>query len=141
MYEIAEILNTPESPAHEAIPLVFITGTRNSPELVAHLVVPPGDTDVESLGPKDYQVKNVILGRPTRDASRLMVTMGVKELMKNMGEDEMEIQALQRHVKILKGYLAEVVDPLDPKRPEETLNTFLREGGAVHLDPFLRAYQ
>lgn len=50
--------------------------------------------DVESLGPKDYELKNVMLGKPTWDASRLMVTMGIKEIMKNMGEDEMEIQTL-----------------------------------------------
>ncbi len=82
-----------------------------------------------------------MLGKPTWDASQLMVTMGIKEIMKNMGEDEMEIQALQRKVEILKGYLAKVVGPLDPKHPEETLNTILREGGAVHMDPFLRACQ
>lgn len=35
IYEIAEILNTPESPAREAIPLAFIIGTRNSIKLVA----------------------------------------------------------------------------------------------------------
>ena len=67
--------------------------------------------------------------------------MGIKEIMKKMGEDEVEIQALRRQVEILKGYLAEVVGPLDPESPEETLNTVLREGGAVHLDPFLRACQ
>ena len=91
IYEITEILETLESPACEAIPLTFITTARNSPKLVVLVVVPPGDTDVESLDPKDYEVKNVFLGRPTRDASRLMVTMGIKELMKDMGEDEIEI--------------------------------------------------
>lgn len=70
-----------------------------------------------------------------------MVTMGIKEIMKNMGEDEIEIQALRRQVEILKGYLPKVLGPLDPERPEETLNTILREGGAVHMDPFLRACQ
>lgn len=35
----------------------------------------------------------------------------------------------------------EVVGPLDPEHLEETLNTVLREGGAVHLDPFFRACQ
>ena len=68
-----------------------------------------------------------------------MVTLGIKEIMKNIGEDEMEIQELWRHVEILKGYLAKVVGPLDPERPEDTLNTILREGAAVDLDPFLRA--
>ena len=53
----------------------------------------------------------------------------------------MEIQALRRQVEIVKGYLAEVIGPLDPEHPKETLNTILREEGAIHMDPFLRACQ
>lgn len=37
--------------------------------------------------------------------------------------------------------MAEQVGPLDIERLEETLNTILREGGKVHMDPFLRACQ
>ena len=69
-----------------------------------------------------------MLGKPTRDTARQMITMGVKEVLKHMEQDEIEIQ---RKVEILKGYLAEVVGPLDPERPEETLNTILREGEGV----------
>ena len=31
--------------------------------------------------------------------------------------------------------------PLDPEHPKKTLNTILREGGHVQLDPFLKAFQ
>lgn len=87
-------MNTPEYQEHEAIPLEFVIGTQNSLECFAQVVVPHGDTDVESLGPKDYELNFFFLGKSTWDASRLMVTVGIKEIMKNMGEDEMEIQEL-----------------------------------------------
>ena len=70
-----------------------------------------------------------------------MMTMGVKEVLKYMEQEEAKIQELQRKVEILKGYLAKVVCPLDPKHPKKTLNTILREGGGVQLDPFLKACQ
>ena len=69
IYEIVEIFNTPETPTREATPLAFVTSTWNSPKLFAQVVVPLGDTKIESLGPKDYELKNVFLGKPTRDAS------------------------------------------------------------------------
>ena len=48
-----------------------------------------------------------------------------------------------RKNEILKGYLAEVVGPLDPEHPKETLNGTLerRDVGGVQLDPFLNACQ
>ena len=67
--------------------------------------------------------------------------MGVKEVIKNIEQDEAKLQTLQRQVEILKGYLVEVVGPLDLKHPKETLNTILREGGGVQFDPFLNACQ
>ena len=44
---------------------------------------------------------------------------------------------------ILKGYLAEVLGPLDPEHPEETLNAALdkRDGGGICFDLFLNACQ
>ena len=70
-----------------------------------------------------------------------MMTMGVKEVLKHMERDEIEIQTLRRQVEILKGYLFEVVGPLDPECPEETLNAILKERESSRLNPFLRACQ
>ena len=70
-----------------------------------------------------------------------MMIMGVKEVLNHMEQDEIEIRTLRRQVEILKGYLAKVVGPLDPERPEQTLNTILREGEGVRLNPFLKACQ
>ena len=50
---------------------------------------------------------------------------------------------LHRKNEILKGYLAKVFYPLDPEHLKGTLNFALkrRDGGGVHLYPFLKAYQ
>ena len=69
------------------------------------------------------------------------MTTGVKDILKNMEQDEIEIRTLQRQVEILKGYLAKKIGPLDLEFPEETLNTILREGEGARLNPFLRACQ
>ena len=58
-----------------------------------------------------------------------------------MKQDEAEIRTLRRQVEILKGYISEVIGPLDPEHPEETLNTILKEGEITRLNPFLRACQ
>ena len=67
-----------------------------------------------------------------------MMTIGVKDVLKHMEQGEIKIQTLRRKVEILKGYLAKFVGPLDPKHPEHTLNSILREGEGVRLNPFLK---
>ncbi len=46
--DIAKILNKPNSLAHEAMPLAFITNTRNQ-ELFTQVPLPPKGIDVEDL--------------------------------------------------------------------------------------------
>ena len=69
MCDIAEILNNPDSPLHDATPFAFITTIRNQ-DFFAQVDHPPKgiDTDVVSL--KDYEVKDIMLGRPTWDTTR-----------------------------------------------------------------------
>ena len=52
--------------------------------MFAQVAIAPENENIDSLGAQDYQVKEVIRGRPTRDTTRLMVTMGIKEVLKNM---------------------------------------------------------
>ena len=79
-----------------------------------------------------------MLENPTLDTTRLIVTMGIKEVFKSLDKEGVELKTLCRKNEILRGYLAKVVGPLDPKHPEETLNDALerRDGGGVQLDPF-----
>ena len=62
--DIAEILNKLESPSHEAVSLVFVTSIQKQ-DLIAQVALPPKGTDVEGLSLKDYELKDVMLGRPT----------------------------------------------------------------------------
>ena len=91
--DIVEILNKPESPSCKATPLVFVTTTQNQ-ELFAQVVVPPKDIDVERLGPQDNELNEVMLGRPTQDSIGLIMTIGVKQVLKNMEQDEAKLQTL-----------------------------------------------
>ena len=68
------------------------------------------------------------------------MTMGVKDILKHMEQDEIEIKTLWRQVEILKGYIAKFVGPLDPKCLEETLNAILREGEGTRLNPFFESF-
>ena len=135
MCDITEILNTPNSLLHDATPFAFITTIRNH-DLFTQVAHPLEGVDADAVSLEDYEVKDIMLGRPTRDTARQMMTMGVKEVLKHMEQDDFEIRPLRRQVEILKGYLAEVVGHLDLEDPEETLNTILKEGEGTRLNPF-----
>ena len=66
--DIAEILNKPESPLHEVVPFVFITTTWNQ-DLFAQVALPSEGTGAESISLKDYEMKDVMLGKPTEDST------------------------------------------------------------------------
>ena len=85
--DIVEILNKNESPLHDAIPFAFITTIWNQ-DLFAQVAHPPEGTDVEAISLEDYEVKDIMLGRPTWDTAQQMMTMGVKEVLKHMELDE-----------------------------------------------------
>ena len=68
MCDIAEILNKPDSPLHDATPFAFITTIQNQ-DLFAQVAHPPegADTDVVSL--EDYEVKDHVGKAYTRHSS------------------------------------------------------------------------
>ena len=66
--DIAEILNKLESPLHDATPFVFVTTIRNQ-DLFAQMAHHPEGTDVEVVNIEDYEVKYIMLGKPTWDTS------------------------------------------------------------------------
>ena len=113
MIKLVEVLRKPESLLEEARALTFINNTWNQ-DLFAQVAIPPPDVDVENLGPQDYQIKEVMLGKPTLDTTRLMVTMGIKEVSKILEQEGAKLRTLCRKNEILRGYLAEVIGPLDP---------------------------
>ena len=62
--DIVEILNKPESPLHDAMPFTFVTTIWNQ-DLFAQVALPLEGTYVEGLSLEDYELKDVMLGRPT----------------------------------------------------------------------------
>ena len=48
-------------------------------------------TDIEAVSLEDYEVKDVMLGKPTWDSTQQMMTMGVKEVLRHMKHDEIEL--------------------------------------------------
>ena len=84
MIELAKVLRKLESPLEEARALAFINSTQDQ-DLFSQVDIPPLDVDVESLGPQDYQIRKVMLGKPTLDIARLMVIMGNKGGFQELG--------------------------------------------------------
>ena len=62
--DIAEILNKPQSPLHDARPFAFVTTIRNQ-DLFSQVALPPEGTNAEVVSLEDYEVKYVMLGKPT----------------------------------------------------------------------------
>ena len=88
--DIVEILNKPESPLHDTTSFAFVTTIWNQ-DLFAQVALPLEGTDAEAISLEDYEVKDVMLGKPTWDSSQQIMTMGVKEVLKHMEQDEIEI--------------------------------------------------
>ena len=95
--DIAQILNKPESPLHDETPFTFVTTIWNH-DLFVQVDHPFEGIDAISISLEDYEVKDVMLGKPTWDSTRQMMTMGVKEVLKHMEQDEIKIQTFQRQV-------------------------------------------
>ena len=92
---MAKVLNKPESPSQEVRALAFINSTLEQ-YFLTQVAIPPSDADTQSLGPQDYQIREVMLGKATLDTAKLMVTMGIKEVFKSMEHEGVKFRTLQR---------------------------------------------
>ena len=97
------------------------------------MAIPPPHIDIEELTPQDYEIKEVMFGKPMLETTTLIVTKIIKEFFRHLEQDGAELITLWRENKILKLYLSEVVGPLDPTNLKESLNTTLerRDNGIV----------
>ena len=66
--DIVEILSQPESPLHDTVPFVFVTTIRNL-DLFAQVAHPLEGTNAEVVSLEEYEVKDVMLGKPTWDST------------------------------------------------------------------------
>ena len=60
-------------------------------DFLSHIVIPPLHADNKDLTPKDYQIKEVLLGRPIVDTTKVLITRGIKEVFRHMDRDESEL--------------------------------------------------
>ena len=74
--------------------------------MVAHIVIPTLYTDPKTRTPQDYQIQEVILGKPTKDAPKALTTLGLKQVVQQLEQGE-ELQVLRRQIDILRGLVKE----------------------------------
>lgn len=81
--------------------------------------------DTKYLTPKDYQMKEIVLGKPTVDTTKVLITASLKKVFSHLDKGELEILVLWKQNELLRGYLNEIVGPTDPDHPEIALGVAL----------------
>lgn len=84
--ELITVLRRPESPPKDARTLSFIMSDQ-SQDLFSHVAIPPLHSNIEELDPWDYQIREVMLGKPTLVTAKLMVTIAIKEVFKSLEQE------------------------------------------------------
>ena len=87
MRELIEALKKPMSPTTDAQTLAFVMSDQNQ-ELFSHVAISPPHANIEDLTPKYYQIREVMLGKPTVDTTKLMVTTRIKEVFRHLEQDD-----------------------------------------------------
>ncbi len=64
----------------DAWTLAFIMKNQDQ-DFLAHIVIPPPHANIKQLNPKDYQIKEVMLGKSMVDTTKVMITMAMKEVL------------------------------------------------------------
>ena len=70
-----------------------------------------------------------MLERPIVDTKKVMITNGMKEVVRHMDWDESKLIELQKQTEILRGYLQEFLGPIDLEEIETTLVETLQRKG------------
>ena len=87
-------------------------------------------------------MEEVILGKPTKDTTKALITLGLKHIFKKVDEGEEEIQILRKQNKVLSGYVWEVVGPIHLVNPKIALVAALEKQvlAPTPMDSFLEAW-
>lgn len=112
---------------------VSALGVNKDQDLIAHIAIPPPHRDIQTAQPVDFQIREVILGKPTRHTAKAMTTLGLKHIFSQLDEGEEEIQFLRKQNEVLTGYIKEVVGPIDPADPEKALQAALEKQAPAPL--------
>jgi hypothetical protein len=60
-------------------------------DLITHIAIPPAHANVEYIFPKDYQMKEILLGKVTWEMTKVLTTIGLKQEFWHLDEDEASI--------------------------------------------------
>ena len=60
--------------------MVFILKNRQD-DMVAQIAIPLPNAYEEAITPKDYQVQEVILGKPSKDIAKALMTLSLKQVL------------------------------------------------------------
>lgn len=136
MSKFMKAIKNLEPPNGDARTLSFIMKNQDQ-DLLGHITIPP-HVDTKELIPKDYQMKEIILGKPTMDTMKVLITIGLKKVFKYMDRDELDPIILQKKNDLLRGYLNEMVGPIDLDNPKVSLEDALeKKQGGPQMDSFL----
>lgn len=80
MIELIKVLRNLGSPLEDARALAFINNYQNQ-DFFAQVAIPSLNTKIEDLSPYYYQIREVMLGMPTLDTTKLM---GMKEVFRSL---------------------------------------------------------
>ena len=71
-----------------------VLGMNKEQDLVAHIAIPPPHGDVSTVQASNFEMQEVILGKPTKDTAKAMTSLGLKHIFRQLDEGEEEIQFL-----------------------------------------------
>ena len=91
--ELIEVLRNLESPPKYAWAVAFIMSDHIQ-DLFSYVDIHPLHSNVEALTPREYQIREVMIEKPTLDTTQPMVTIAIKEVFKTLEWDGVELITL-----------------------------------------------
>lgn len=76
MKEFIKVVKRPKTPNGDARTLAFIMKNQYQ-DLLTHIFIPPAHAKTKEMTLKDNKIKKVMLGRPTVDITKIMITIGM----------------------------------------------------------------
>ncbi len=78
---------------------------------------------------------------PTLDTTKVLITMSMKEVFKDMNRNEYDLLMLWKKHELMRGYLYGIVGPTDLGPMDLDVILEEKENGMVQMDPFLQECQ
>ena len=94
-------------------------------DLLVHIAILPLHVDTKHLTPSGYQIKEELLRKPMVDITKVLITTNMKEVLKHMDRNVLELMMLLKQNDIMRGSLHGIVGPIDPDHLEIILTMTL----------------